>query len=143
MFDTFHTFGQLLQRINKIGRSAAVHQVVGRLHKGLVADVQYEERGQSGRQRIHDSQSEKCSRNSDQCRNRGNGILAMILGNRQQRRAFKLLAGFAGDAVQPFLDDDRNKSGHDSDPAWRPEYSGHNGDNGFKQDPATGNKDHQ
>ena len=67
-----------------------VHQVVGRVVESLPADVTDEEGGKTCRQVVHQPCSEVCANDADQGYNRGEGILAVIPGDRLHGRALQL-----------------------------------------------------
>ena len=105
------TLGQTGDLGNEIRRGTAVHQVVGGFAKGLVADVQNKEGGQAGSQGIHDAEPELGPRDTCQGRDGCDCILAVVLGDGQQRGAGQVLAGLLGETVEPFLDDDGQEGG--------------------------------
>jgi hypothetical protein len=119
----------------------AVHQLVGRGAEAVIADVEDEEGGKAGCDRVHDPDAEVGKGDADQRGDGGNGVLAVVLGDRQQRRAAEISAHLHRIAVERLLDPDRCRGGEDGDQGRGRIDSGDHGGQGAVENPGAGRAD--
>ena len=96
-------------------RRLTVHQIVGCVPEGFSTDVEYEKRGKSRGQGVHQPDPEVCTRDADQCGHGGEGILAVILGDGVHGRAPEFFRHRKGIAAEPLFDNDGGRGGQHGD----------------------------
>src|SRR6185369_3391832 len=89
-------------------------------------------------QRVHYPDPEKCPGNPDKGGNRSYRVFPVILGNREERRAFDGTPPLHGKAVEPLLGDYRQKSRSNGHHLRRRVFGIADGCDGFIEYPAAG-----